>query len=91
MNTIHMTEDDWSLYLTHFEPSNREEAETYLNDLLAVSNTGNFDSGIARCRAVRLFVDYPDLDASKLRNIEFNNRFEQGKAKQIFHGNGNIL
>jgi len=86
-----MTEHDWALYLTHFEPSNREEAETYLNDLLAVSKTGNFDSGIAKCRAKRLFVDYPDLDASKLRKIEFNNRFEQSKIQETFYGNGNAI
>lgn len=84
MNTIHMTSDDWAQYITSFEPSNRAEAETYLNDLLAYSKTGNFESGIARCRAVRLFVDYPDLDSSKLRKVEFNNRFEQGNISEGF-------
>lgn len=89
MNTIHMTSDDWAQYITSFEPSNRAEAETYLNDLLAYSKTGNFESGIAKCRATRLFVDYPELDASKLRKIEFNDRFEQSNLK-IRHKNENI-
>ena len=91
MNTIHMTEHDWALYIQTFEPKNIEEANVYLDDLVAYSKTGNFESGIARCRVVRLFVDYPELHDYKLHKIEFNNRFEQGKAKQIFHGNGNII
>jgi hypothetical protein len=72
-----MTTDDWAQYITSFVPSTRAEAETYLNDLLAYSKTGNFESGIARCRANPLFVDYPDLDATILQKIRFNNKFEQ--------------
>lgn len=84
MNTIHMTSDDWAQYITSFEPSNRAEAETYLNDLLAYSKTGNFESGIAHCRAKRLFVDYPDLEGFKLRKIAFNDKFEQSNIKEGF-------
>lgn len=84
MNTIHMTSDDWAQYITSFVPSNRQEAEQYLDDLLAYSKTGNFESGIARCRAVPLFIDFPDLDESKLRKISFNDRFEQTTIKEGF-------
>lgn len=87
MNTIHMTEQDWALYIQTFEPKNIEEANVYLDDLVAYSKTGNFESGIARCRVVRLFVDYPELQDYKARNIEFNNRFEQTSIQEKFKRN----
>lgn len=87
MNTIHMTEHDWALYIQTFEPKNIEEANVYLDDLVAYSKTGNFESGIARCRVVRLFVDYPELQDYKARKIEFNNRFEQTSIQEKFKRN----
>jgi len=83
-NFVHMTDNDWALYMTHFEPETMEEAEEYLNDLLAYSKTGNFESGISKVRVTRLLNDYPNLDAVKARKIEFNNRFEQGKIQEGF-------
>ena len=87
MNTIHMTEQDWALYIQTFEPKNIEEANVYLDDLVAYSKTGNFESGIARCRVVRLFVDYPELQDYKARKIEFNNRFQQTSIQEKFKRN----
>lgn len=87
MNTIHMTEHDWALYIQTFEPKNIEEANVYLDDLVAYAKTGNFESGIARCRVVRLFVDYPELQDYKARKIEFNNGFEQTSIQEKFKRN----
>ncbi len=88
-NFVHMTSQDWALYMTHFEPETREEAEEYLNDLLAYSKTGNLESGIAKVRVTRLLNDYPDLDGVKVSKIEFNDRFEQGGYFR--HENSNAI
>jgi len=77
-NFVHMADNDWAMYIQTFEPQNIEEANEYLDDLVAYSKTGNIESGIAKVRVTRLLNDYPDLDGVKVRKIEFNDRFEQG-------------
>lgn len=87
MNTIHMTEHDWALYIQTFEPKNIEEANVYLDDLVAYSKTGNFPAGIAAMRMKRLKVDFPQLDSMKCTRIEGNDKAEQTQIREGFFGN----
>ena len=84
MNTIHMTEQDWALYIQTFEPKNIEEANVYLDDLVAYAKTGNFPSGIAAMRMRRLKVDFPQLDNMKCTRIVGNDKAEQSKITEGF-------
>ena len=79
-----MTEHDWALYIQTFEPKNIEEANVYLDDLVAYAKTGNFPAGIAAMRMKRLKVDFPQLDSMKCTRIVGNDKSEQSKITEGF-------
>jgi hypothetical protein len=86
-NFVHMTSQDWALYIQRFEPQNIEEANQYLDDLVAYSKTGNIPSGISAMRMRRLKVDFPHLDSMKCVRIEGNDKAEQSQIQEGFFGN----
>jgi hypothetical protein len=82
-----MTEHDWALYIQTFEPKNIEEANQYLDDLVAYSKTGNIPSGISAQKMRQLKRQYPDLDSMKCVRIEGNDKAEQSQIQEGFFGN----
>ena len=55
MNTIHMNENDWAMYLQTYTPTNEEEAQQYANDLKAYANDN------AGCIMVEAILRRPEL------------------------------
>jgi hypothetical protein len=86
-NFVHMTENDWALYIQTFEPQNIEEANQYLDDLVAYSKTGNIPSGISAQKMRQLKRQYPELDSMKCVRIEGNDKAEQSQIEEGFFGN----
>jgi|JI10StandDraft_1071094.scaffolds.fasta_scaffold203781_6 hypothetical protein len=50
MNTIHMESQDWALYIQQYKPSNIEECNAFVKDLLAYSERGNIEAMICEGR-----------------------------------------
>jgi hypothetical protein len=86
-NFVHMTDNDWALYIQRFEPQNIEEANEYLDDLVAYSKSGNIPSGISAMRMRQLKRQYPQLDCMKCTRIEGNDKAEQSQIQEGFFGN----
>lgn len=92
MNRLHMTSNDWALYLQTFVPANDSEAMEYVNDLYESAKTDwQFQAPINARQMERVQTLFPHLSAeieTKLRYIKGKHRDDQYRIRSGFWRGG---
>ena len=86
MNTAHMTEEDWAMYIQVFKPE-PDQVDEFINDLYQYAKRGNVESGISKFRIDGLVNKYPHIRNTKeYRQIQLIDKSNQLGIQDGFWG-----